>query len=221
MTKHNSNIIDFSKIQDINNIPVIGKKKKRILEKHFIRVWYGEKHSHSTDLYEFMIIYNNGRIEPEPLFYGILEGEDSNLAPDIANTVAGNELHQELMKFAKSAPSRARGTNKCLIEHPNEYISLIACSSDDGTIIGGWYNSNADQDVGMQMLAYCMSCFAMLNNVAGKKDQLLKRKAIDTIPDDSRFGKYPAKDAEIVFLKAMAGRHERMLKRAKTPCPLS
>ena len=219
MTKHNSNIIDFSKIQGIKEIPSINGF--RILENFVIEKFYQQKHSHSTDLYTFRLVSKNGRMEPEPLFFGMLEGEDSNLSPDIANTIAGKELHNELTKFAKSAPSRARGTNKCLIEHPTEYISLIACTSDRGTIIGGWYNSNADQDVGMQMLAYCMASFAMLNNVDGKKDTSLKKKAIDTIPDDSRFGKYSANFAEAVFLSAIAGRHDRMLKRAQAPCPIS
>jgi len=208
-------IIDFSRIQAAKDIPRINGF--RILENFAIAQFYAEKNPHTTDGYIFRFINKGGHVMSEPLFFGMLEGEESELPADLANEVAGRELQECLYEFAKTAPDRARNAKKCLVEHPSGHknIHLIACTSDRGTIIGGWWNSDGDTDLSMQMLAYCMSSFAMLNNVDGIKDKALKRKAIDTIPDDTRFGKYPAKEAEMVFLTAMAGRPKRMLERAK------
>ncbi|MCR5572583.1 MAG: hypothetical protein K6F57_02310 [Candidatus Saccharibacteria bacterium] len=176
-----------------------------------------EKNPHTTDGYTFRFIDKGGHVMSEPLFFGMLEGEESELPAEAINESVSREIHECLCEFAKTAPNRARSAKKCLIERPSghENICLIACTSDRGTIIGGWYNSDGDTDLSMQMLAYCMSSFCMLNNVDGIQDKALKRKAIDTIPDDTRFGKYPAKEAEKVFLRAMAERPKRMLERAK------
>lgn len=219
----NSVLIDFSRIQATKEIPRIGGY--RILENFVIAEFYAEKNPHTTDGYIFRFISKRGHVMSEPLFFGMLEGEESELPAEAANEIASKELTECLCEFAKTAPDRARNAKKCLIKHPSghEKICLIACTSDRGTIIGGWYNSDADTDLSMQMLAYCMSSFAMLNNVDGIQDKALKRKAIDTIPDDTRFGKYPSSDAELIFLTAMAGRPKRMLERAKRnpPFPVS
>lgn len=208
MTK--ANVIEFSRIRGINEIPSICEYA--ILENFVVESFYVRKHAHSTDLYDFRLVDEKGRVKS--LFYGMLEGDNSNLSPDVANDTAGEELHERLNAFAKSAPARARCTNKCLVEQAADNISLIACTCERGTIIGGWYNSCADRDISLQMLAYCMYSFAALNSVSGAKDKVLKEKAVDTIPDDSRFGKYPSNEAEAILIYAIAGRHERMLQRA-------
>ncbi len=218
----NSVLIDFSRIQATKDIPRINGY--RILENFAIAEFYKEKNPHTTDGYIFRFINKSGHVISE-LFFGMLEGEESELPAKAANEIAGRELHECLCEFARTAPDCARDVKKCLIkQHPSGHknVCLIACTSDRGTIIGGWYNSDGDTDLSMQMLAYCMSSFSMLNNVDGIQDKTLKRKAIDTIPDDTRFGKYPAKEAEKVFLTAMAGRPKRMLERAKrNPFPIS
>lgn len=218
----NNVLIDFSRIQATKEIPRIGGY--RILENFAIAEFYKEKNPHTTDGYIFRFINKGGYVMFEPLFFGMLEGEESELPAKAANEIASKELTECLCEFARTAPDCARDVKKCLIEkHPSGHknVCLIACTSDRGTIIGGWYNSDGDTDLSMQMLAYCMSSFSMLNNVDGIQDKALKRKAIDTIPDDIRFGKYPAKEAEKVFLTAMAGRPKRMLERAKrSPLPV-
>ena len=212
-----TNVINFADIQGIREIP--SKFGWKIVENFVIEAFYQTKHSHTTDLYDFRWVSRNGKVHS--LFYGMFEGTNSNLAPEIADQEPGDELHAELLKFAKSAPTRAKHTNKCLITDVSDRIVLIAASCERGTIIGGWYNSQGDKDIALQMLAYCMYAFAALNYVGEPKDRVLKEKTVDTIPDDSRFGKYPSEKAEAIIIAAFYSREERMRNRFRRNSSLS
>ena len=209
--KQRGKVYSFSDIKGISQIPSIGGYL--IVENAVIDDFYRKLRSHSTDVYDFRLVERNGNVTT--LFYGMLQGENSNVAPEIADEVAGNELNTLLNAFATTAPKRARKTNKCVvITDANDHISLIASECQSGTIIGGWHNSYGDKDIALQMLAYCMYAFGALNTVSGPKDRILKEKTVDTIPNDSRFGKYNSPMAEQTFLAAIAARTERMRHRA-------
>lgn len=211
--KHSGRIYNFSDLKGIDQIPSIGGYL--IVENYVIDSFYRKLRSHSTDVYDFRLIERSGKGEVTTLFYGMLQGENSNVAPEVADEVAGNELNTLLNEFAITAPKRARKTNKCVIQEGSEYVSLIACECRLGTVIGGWHNSRGDRDIALLMLAYCMYVFGALNAVSGPKDILLKEKSVDTIPNDSRFGKYDSPAAEQVFLAAIYSRNERMRNRAR------
>lgn len=206
------NVINFADIKGIREIP--SRFGWKIVENFAIEAFCRTKHTHSTDLYDFRWVDNRNGIHS--LFYGMFEGANSNLAPEIANQEPGDELHKAMHEFAKSAPTRAKHTNKCLITEASDNITLIAAACERGTIIGGWYNSQGDRDIALQMLAYCMYAFAALNYVFNPEDnKLLKERTVDTIPDDSRFGKYPSEKAEAILVAAFYSREERMRNRLR------
>ncbi len=203
-------IIRLPDIQKIGKMPTV---LSYLIVEHFIINRYFEKLlSHSTDFCDFRLL-KDGKIAV--LFYGSFENENSNISASEADKIAGPELKKALRKFATTAAEEAAKTNKCVVKKDGN-IYLIACScADGGTVIGGWYNSRNDDDIALQMLAYCMYAFAILNTVFGPKDMVLKEKAVDSIPNDSRFAKFSSKDGEAALIAALYSRRERMLKRAK------
>ena len=211
--KQRGKVLSFNDIKGISQIPSIGGYL--IVENYVVDSYYRTLRSHSTDVYDFRLIERSSKSEATTLFYGMLQGENSNVAPEVANEVAGNELNTLLNEFAITAPKRARKTKKCVVQDASECVSLIACECRLGTVIGGWHNSRGDRDIALLMLAYCMYVFGALNAVSGPEDMLLKEKSVDTIPNDSRFGKYDSPTAEQVFLAAIYSRTERMRNRAK------
>ena len=217
--KQRGKIYNFSDIKNVGLIPSI--RGYLIIENFVIDNFFIKLRSHSTDVYDFRLIERDGEVTT--LFYGMLQGENSNSTPEIADEVAGNELNTLLNDFASSAPKQARRTNKCVVyPDASSHASLIACECRTGTIIGGWHNSHGDKDIALQMLAYCMYAFGALNTVLGPKDLLLKEKSVDTIPNDSRFGKYRSTEAEQTFLAAICSRPNRMRNRAlRKACPVS
>lgn len=203
-------IIHLPDIQKIGKMPAI--LGYLIVENFIIDKFFVKLRSHTTDLYDFRLVRDK---KSTVLFYGSLESENSNVSAAEADKTAGWDLKRALRDFAQTAADEASRTNKCVVKKVGD-IQLIACSCANGdTVIGGWYNSRNDSDISLQMLAYCMYAFAVLNTVYGPKDKVLKEKAIDSIPNDSRFAKYSSHVGEATLIAAIYSRHERMLKRAR------
>ena len=197
-------LLNLKEARDIQEIPTLSGFK--IVENHMIANYYAQLRSHSTDLYDFRLIKNDGSIER--LFYGMLEGEGSNIDPNTAKAEAGRELAHTLELFAESAPENASRSYKTVTAKTTN-ICLIATSCDNGTIIGGWYNSRHDNDISWQMLAFSLYAFSALNST----DRVLSEKALDSIPNDTRFGKYSSTLAVGVLHKTLFERSDRMRRR--------
>ena len=153
-----------------------------IVEKSIIQHFYSTLRSHATNLYDFRLVRDGKSIV---LFYGTLVSENCDIPAMNIDRTAGSDL------------------KKCVVKKDGN-IQLIACSCANGdTVIGGWWNSQNDNDTSLQMLAYCMYAFAVLNTAYGPKDQTLKKKAIDSIPIDSRFAKYSNHTGETALIAAI------------------
>ena len=207
------NVYSFEELRSINDIPEIGGYK--IIENHVIDSYFETLKSHSTDLYTFRL-YTAERIHT--LMYGLVVGSNSPLSADQANSEYGKWLRDELSTFATSAPTRANSTHKTVIQTVefNQAIgsaTFMASKCQKGTIIGGWFNSNSDTDIALQMLAYIFLNFAALNSIGKSPDQVLRQCAYDTIPTDSRFGKFEVDTAKSIFLAEIFSRHDRMAAR--------
>ena len=144
--------------------------------------------------------------------YGSVVGSNSPLTADQANVRHGKWLRNQLSSFAATAPDLVNQTNKTVI-HTHHAATFMACKCSKGTIIGGWYNSNSDTDISLQMLAYIFLNFAALNSIGNFPDQVLRERAYDTIPTDSRFGKFEVDKAKSIFLAEIFSRHDRMAAR--------
>ena len=208
------NVISFDDIRGVNGIPQIAGY--RIVENFVIAAKFKTMNAHSADVYDFLLLRPDGT--NERLFYGIVQGEEEVRSdPGPVSATAGAELTRALNWLAQSGIRKiARKTPNCIVKHygKDEHIHLIACRCDQGTIIGGWHSGNGNRDIARQMLAYCMFTFAAINNVAGKKDIALLWNAHDTIPYDSRFGKFNAEEAAAIRNCEYLGREERMRLRA-------
>ncbi len=210
--------INFSEIRGIRGVPPVAGY--RIVENFVIAAYYATKNSHSTDVYDFVLVKHDGT--NERLFHGMLQGEETEEGaiknnPKAINETVGASLTAALNDFAQSGIRKiASKTPKCITKrYKNErHIFLVACQCEEGTIIGGWYNSEADSDVALQMIAYCMYTFAAINITAGKYDKKLHWYAYDKIPNDFRFGKFDATEAATIRNREYLGREERMRKRA-------
>ncbi len=204
------NIYRFEDLRSINGIPEIEGYK--IVENHTIDSFFKTLKSHSTDLYTVRL-YTNKSVTT--LMYGSVVGSNSPLTADQANVMHGKWLRNQLSAFASTAPDLANQTNKTVI-HTHHAATFMACKCSKGTIVGGWYNSNADTDISLQMLAYIFLNFAALNSIGKFPDQILRERAYDTIPTDSRFGKFEVDKAQSIFLAEIFSRHDRMTARLCT-----
>ena len=171
-----------------------------IVEKSIIQHFYSTLRSHATNLYDFRLVRDGKSIV---LFYGTLVSENCDIPAMNIDRTAGSDLKKALRSFTITAADEANKTNNCVVKKDGN-IQLIACSCANGdTVIGGWWNSQNDNDTSLQMLAYCMYAFAVLNTAYGPKDQTLKKKAIDSIPIDSRFAKYSNHTGETALIAAI------------------
>jgi hypothetical protein len=201
------NIYRLEDLRSINGIPEIEGYK--IVENHIIDSFFKTLNSHSTDLYTVRL-YSNQKVST--LMYGSVVGSNSQMTAAEANARHGKWLRNQMSSFAATAPDLVGQTNKTVI-HTHHAATFMACKCSKGTIVGGWYNSNADTDISLQMLAYIFLNFAALNGIGKVPDQILRERAYDTIPTDSRFGKFDAEKAKSVFLAEIFSRHDRMVAR--------
>ena len=209
------NVVNFKDIKGIHEIPQIAGY--RIVENYVIAAYFEKKSSHSVNVYDFILLKPDDTYER--LFYGIIQGEEAKKSdPEQVSATAGTELINAINCFAQSGIRETASNAKCIVRRIGS-VFLIACRCDKGTILGGWHISNSDPDIALQMLAYCMYTFAAINNVAGKEDQTLLWNAYDTIPNDSRFGKFSGAEASVIRNSAYRKRAERMRKRAENLNP--
>lgn len=202
------NIYKLKDLESINGIPTIDGYI--IIENHAVDSFFKKLRSHSTDLYTFRLYKTNGQVLP--LMYGSVVGSNSQLTAKQANATYGEWLRDQLSTFASNAPARLSKTNKTIIQTVDG-ATFTANRCQKGIIVGGWYNSNEDTDISLQMLAYILLNFAAINSVGAQPDIKLRHHAYDTIPTDSRFGKFDADEAKSVFLAEMLSRHDRMVAR--------
>lgn len=204
------NIYRFEDLRSINGIPEI--EGYRIVENHTIDSFFKTLNSHSTDLYTVRL-YTREKVTT--LMYGSVVGSNSQMTASEANARYGKWLRGQLSTFASTAPELVSQTNKTVI-HTHHAATFMACKCSKGTIVGGWYNSNADTDISLQMLAYIFLNFAALNSIGNCPDQILRERAYDTIPTDSRFGKFEVERAKSIFLAEIFSRHDRLVARCCT-----
>ena len=210
------NVVNFKDIKGIHEIPQIAGY--RIVENYVIAAYFETKSSHSVNVYDFILLKPDDTYER--LFYGIIQGEEAKKSdPEQISATAGAELIDALNHFAQIGIRKmASNTFKCIVGRKGS-VFLIACRCDQGIVLGGWHISNSDPDIALPMLAYCIHTFAAINNVAGKEDQTLLRNAYDTIPNDTRFGKFSGAEASVIRNSAYRERTERMRKRAENLNP--
>lgn len=204
------NIHRFEDLRSINGIPEI--EGYRIVENHTIDSFFKTLNSHSTDLYTVRLYTEN---KVTTLMYGSVVGSNSRMTASEANARHGKWLRSQLSSFASTAPELVSQTNKTVI-HTYHAATFMACKCAKGTIVGGWYNINADTDISLQMLAYIFLNFAALNSIGKYPDQILRERAYDTIPTDSRFGRFEVEKAKSIFLAEIFSRHDRMVARCCT-----
>ena len=205
------NIYRFEDLRSICDIPTIEGYK--IVENHVIDSFFKTLKSHSTDLYTFRLYRTDNQVVT--LMYGSVVGSDSQLTAEQANAKHGKWLCDQLSTFAFTAPQKVSRTNKTVIQTVGA-ATFTASRCQKGVIVGGWYNSNKDTDISLQMLAYVLLNFAALNCVGTQPDNSLRRHVYDTIPTDSRFGRFEVETAKSIFLAEMFSRHDRMVARCCT-----
>ena len=198
------NIIIYEDIRYTKDIPEI--EGYRIVENHFLDAFFSTLNSHSTDLYTVCLF--DGIKKITPLMYGALVGSNSKLTADEADHKYRDEIRREVYAFASTAKDLVI-SNRVTMTTIGK-ITIMSARCNKGYIIAAWLNNNGDTDISKQMLAYTMLNFAGLNT---SSDDTLKQHVYDTIPTDSRFGTFNAKDAKSLFLAELYSRPERMKRR--------
>ena len=173
-----------------------------VLETAVIAAYYKQLHSHSADLYAFRFL---GEGKAVSLMYGSLQGANSKVNVSDVVEEHSPELLDTLVSFSIAEVTTAKRANKTILHvSSDEHIVTIAVACDRGAIVGGWYNSDADSDIGKQMLAYILYSFAALNGTGQTADTILKERAYDTIPRDSRYGKFDVNIAQTTLIEELA-----------------
>lgn len=168
-----------------------------------IEKYYEKRHPYGADFYYFVLLSEDG--STTELFHGFLQGQDDMEDLKTFAQTTGKQLTEALTAFANSGiVAKAKYCPYCPIQQAadDKHTYFVACQCDRGTIVGGWHNSSGNGNIAKLMLAFCVFTLAAINNVCGRKDELLYRKAYCTIPDDCYFGNFQKEEAINVWVKA-------------------
>lgn len=172
-------IIRFADINTLHSLPFVAGHQA---VEHFAIAGYfiNELQADTTDLYRFVHIDKDGNMQN--LSYGSIRGKKSDVALDAAKSEYGRLLDGALALYTPHLLDLANTSiYRCKPIAVSDKISIIACECDNGTIVGGWLNSQGDEHITSQMLEYCMRAFAILN----PNDEVLGARACQ-IPLEAR-----------------------------------
>ena len=176
-----------------------------VLNQRTIATFYATLHPHSKELYLFRLLDDEKR-RPISLMDGnlpIIKKEDETAKEEQDAFIEENSqklLDAVRLFTAKVAPLAKKSDKLILATADDGHIVMAAVACDRGVIIGGWYNSVADIDIGKLMLAFGFYGLAAINATGRDADKKLKEHAYDTIPRDSSFPKFSVSAAQNVLL---------------------